>query len=64
MSENRPSPMLDSRGLAKNRIEALADGIFAVAMTPYDALAVPAGEVTVSVEAPVPPGERASEAAE
>jgi len=33
MSENRTSPMLDSRGLAKNRIEALADGIFAVAMT-------------------------------
>jgi uncharacterized membrane protein len=29
----RNSPILDSRGLAKNRIEALADGIFAVAMT-------------------------------
>lgn len=26
-------PILDKRGLAKNRIEALADGIFAVAMT-------------------------------
>jgi uncharacterized membrane protein len=35
MSAGRPrnSPILDSRGLAKNRIEALADGIFAVAMT-------------------------------
>ena len=27
------APLLDRRGLAKNRIEALADGIFAVAMT-------------------------------
>ncbi len=33
MSEERNHPVLDHRGLAKNRIEALADGIFAVAMT-------------------------------
>ena len=33
MSEERNHPLLDHRGLAKNRIEALADGIFAVAMT-------------------------------
>jgi uncharacterized membrane protein len=33
MSDGRDNPTLDSRGLAKNRIEALADGIFAVAMT-------------------------------
>lgn len=33
MIEANHSPILDSRGLAKNRIEALADGIFAVAMT-------------------------------
>jgi TMEM175 potassium channel family protein len=33
MTEPRTSPILDSRGLSKNRIEALADGIFAVAMT-------------------------------
>ena len=33
MSEERNRPVLDRRGLAKNRIEALADGIFAVAMT-------------------------------
>jgi uncharacterized membrane protein len=33
MSQDRDSPILDKRGLAKNRIEALADGIFAVAMT-------------------------------
>ncbi len=33
MSEGGGRPVLDRRGLAKNRIEALADGIFAVAMT-------------------------------
>ena len=33
MSQARDIPILDKRGLAKNRIEALADGIFAVAMT-------------------------------
>jgi uncharacterized membrane protein len=33
MSDDTESPMLDRRGLGKNRIEALADGIFAVAMT-------------------------------
>ena len=33
MSQDREIPILDKRGLAKNRIEALADGIFAVAMT-------------------------------
>ena len=33
MSQDRETPILDKRGLAKNRIEALADGIFAVAMT-------------------------------
>jgi len=33
MTDARDNPMLDSRGLSKNRIEALADGIFAVAMT-------------------------------
>jgi uncharacterized membrane protein len=33
MSAARETPTLDRRGLAKNRIEALADGIFAVAMT-------------------------------
>jgi len=33
MSQDPESPLLDKRGLAKNRIEALADGIFAVAMT-------------------------------
>ena len=33
MTEAGNSPILDGRGLAKNRIEALADGIFAVAMT-------------------------------
>jgi uncharacterized membrane protein len=33
MSESGSAPMLDTRGLSKNRIEALADGIFAVAMT-------------------------------
>ena len=33
MTEGRDRPTLDRRGLAKNRIEALADGIFAVAMT-------------------------------
>jgi len=33
MSQDRGIPILDKRGLAKNRIEALADGIFAVAMT-------------------------------
>lgn len=33
MSEDVEPPLLDRRGLAKNRIEALADGIFAVAMT-------------------------------
>jgi len=33
MTDASESPILDSRGLAKNRIEALADGIFAVAMT-------------------------------
>jgi uncharacterized membrane protein len=33
MTEDREIPILDKRGLAKNRIEALADGIFAVAMT-------------------------------
>jgi uncharacterized membrane protein len=33
MTERVERPSLDRRGLAKNRIEALADGIFAVAMT-------------------------------
>ncbi len=33
MSEDAGRSLLDRRGLAKNRIEALADGIFAVAMT-------------------------------
>lgn len=33
MTEGGEHPTLDRRGLAKNRIEALADGIFAVAMT-------------------------------
>jgi len=33
MSLDRDIPILDKRGLAKNRVEALADGIFAVAMT-------------------------------
>jgi uncharacterized membrane protein len=33
MNEKVDRPLLDRRGLAKNRIEALADGIFAVAMT-------------------------------
>jgi uncharacterized membrane protein len=33
MTDANDSPILDSRGLSKNRIEALADGIFAVAMT-------------------------------
>ena len=33
MNTSDQSPILDRRGLAKNRIEALADGIFAVAMT-------------------------------
>ncbi len=33
MSEDRENPVLDRRGLGKYRIEALADGIFAVAMT-------------------------------
>jgi uncharacterized membrane protein len=33
MSEDLDNPVLDRRGLAKSRIEALADGIFAVAMT-------------------------------
>ena len=33
MTDVRENPTLDSRGLSKNRIEALADGIFAVAMT-------------------------------
>ena len=33
MSAAGNAPILDRRGLAKNRIEALADGIFAVAMT-------------------------------
>ncbi len=33
MTESAERPTLDRRGLAKNRIEALADGIFAVAMT-------------------------------
>ena len=33
MSQDREMPILDKRGLAKDRIEALADGIFAVAMT-------------------------------
>jgi uncharacterized membrane protein len=33
MSDARENLRLDRRGLAKNRIEALADGIFAVAMT-------------------------------
>jgi len=33
MTDARDNPTLDSRGLAKSRIEALADGIFAVAMT-------------------------------
>ena len=33
MTQDRETPILDKRGLAKNRIEALADGIFAVAMT-------------------------------
>ena len=34
MTDTAPTiPTLDSRGLSKNRIEALADGIFAVAMT-------------------------------
>ena len=33
MSEARDNPPFDSRGLGKNRIEALVDGIFAVAMT-------------------------------
>jgi TMEM175 potassium channel family protein len=33
MEHGGEAPTLDNRGLAKNRIEALADGIFAVAMT-------------------------------
>ena len=33
MNRADDAPSLDSRGLAKNRIEALVDGIFAVAMT-------------------------------
>jgi uncharacterized membrane protein len=33
MTDGGGRPVLDHRGLAKNRIEALADGIFAVAMT-------------------------------
>ena len=33
MSLDREMPSLDKRGLAKTRIETLADGIFAVAMT-------------------------------
>lgn len=33
MTDARDNPTLDSRGLAKSRIEALSDGIFAVAMT-------------------------------
>lgn len=33
MSDDHDNAVLDRRGLAKNRIEALADGIFAVAMT-------------------------------
>ena len=33
MNEKVDRPLLDRRGLAKNRVEALADGIFAVAMT-------------------------------
>ena len=33
MTDTKSAPLLDRRGLAKNRIEALADGIFAVAMT-------------------------------
>ena len=33
MTDTGTVPLLDRRGLAKNRIEALADGIFAVAMT-------------------------------
>ncbi len=33
MSHGSGTPSLDARGLAKNRVEALADGIFAVAMT-------------------------------
>jgi len=33
VSEDRENPVLDRRGLGKYRIEALADGIFAVAMT-------------------------------
>jgi uncharacterized membrane protein len=33
MNPESGRPVLDTRGLAKNRIEALADGIFAVAMT-------------------------------
>jgi uncharacterized membrane protein len=33
MNHDREIPVLDRRGLGKNRIEALADGIFAVAMT-------------------------------
>jgi uncharacterized membrane protein len=33
MSHDPENPVLDRRGLAKGRIEALADGIFAVAMT-------------------------------
>ena len=33
MTDEADGTMLDRRGLAKNRIEALADGIFAVAMT-------------------------------
>jgi uncharacterized membrane protein len=33
VSEDRENPVLDRRGLGKYRVEALADGIFAVAMT-------------------------------
>jgi uncharacterized membrane protein len=33
MNQDSDSPALDTRGLAKNRTEALADAIFAVAMT-------------------------------
>ena len=33
MSRESDNPTLDRRGLGKNRVEALADGIFAVAMT-------------------------------
>jgi len=33
MTDSRDKVALDRRGLAKNRVEALADGIFAVAMT-------------------------------